>query len=240
VPTSITSRRHPLIEQCRHLARRRTDTETVLLDGEHLILDALTAGAIIQALLVERGRHPDLVRDARSRGIVVHEVTPALMDAASPVTTSSGAVAIAAWPAADLASAFLPAPAMAIGLVDVQDPGNVGAAIRSADALGATGVIAIGETADPHGWKALRGAMGSTFRLPVVRSEMVEVIAAARAAGARVFATVARRGSTGPCWYWPATRGPASSQPRSTTLTDGSACRCAQASTRSMSRSRPP
>ena len=49
----------------------------------------------------------------------------------------------------------------------IQDAGNVGAIIRAADGCGATGVIALEGTADPFGWKALRGAMGSTFRLPV-------------------------------------------------------------------------
>ena len=53
--------------------------------------------------------------------------------------------------------------------VDVQDPGNLGAIVRAAEAAGATGVIASGASADPFGWKALRGAMGSTFRLPVLR-----------------------------------------------------------------------
>jgi tRNA G18 (ribose-2'-O)-methylase SpoU len=52
--------------------------------------------------------------------------------------------------------------------VDVQDPGNTGAIVRVSEAGGATGVIASGATADPFGWKALRGSMGSALRLPVV------------------------------------------------------------------------
>jgi TrmH family RNA methyltransferase len=54
-----------------------------------------------------------------------------------------------------------------LGLVDVQDPGNAGAVIRSADGLGATGVIMIGATADAASAKTMRGAMGSSFRVPV-------------------------------------------------------------------------
>ncbi len=49
----------------------------------------------------------------------------------------------------------------------MQDPGNVGAVVRAAEACGATGLVTGGGTADPFGWKALRGAMGSTFRLPI-------------------------------------------------------------------------
>jgi TrmH family RNA methyltransferase len=76
-----------------------------------------------------------------------------------------------------------------IALVDVQDPGNVGSAIRTAEALGASGVLALGESADPAGWKALRGAMGSTFRLPVARGTTDAALAIARRQGLTIAAT---------------------------------------------------
>jgi TrmH family RNA methyltransferase len=81
-----------------------------------------------------------------------------------------------------------------IGLAGVQDPGNVGGIIRSAEALGATGVIAFDGTADPGGWKALRGAMGSTFRLAIGRGTIADARVAARARGIRVVATVLSNG----------------------------------------------
>ena len=85
---------------------------------------------------------------------------------------------------------------MVLMLSQVQDPGNVGAIIRAAEACGATGVVAGEGTADPFGWKALRGAMGSTFRVPVATGHtLAEAVAAARAAGLRVFATGARDGT---------------------------------------------
>jgi len=79
--------------------------------------------------------------------------------------------------------------------VDVQDPGNLGAIIRAADAGGATGVIAAGASADPFGWKALRGAMGSAFRLAVVREPDVQAACArVRDAGLALVATAAAGG----------------------------------------------
>jgi TrmH family RNA methyltransferase len=78
---------------------------------------------------------------------------------------------------------------MLLGLVDVQDPGNVGSAIRSSHGLGATGVLALGSTADPGGWKALRGAMGSTFRIPIACGSLDEGLRAARALGVQILAT---------------------------------------------------
>ena len=85
---------------------------------------------------------------------------------------------------------------MVLLLNQVQDPGNVGAIIRAAEACGATGVVAGEGTADPFGWKALRGAMGSTFRLPVASGQtLADAVGSARAAGLRVFATAARDGT---------------------------------------------
>ena len=130
---------------------------------------------------------------ARASGATVHEATPSVIEAASPVRTSSGIVAIAEWHTAEVVAAFAPAPAMTIGLVDVQDPGNVGAVVRSADALGGSGVLALDRTAHPGGWKALRGSMGSAFRLPVARGGGADAMAAARRSGLRVIATVADR-----------------------------------------------
>jgi TrmH family RNA methyltransferase len=78
-----------------------------------------------------------------------------------------------------------------LGLVDVQDPGNAGAVIRSADGLGATGVVMIGATADPASPKTMRGAMGSSFRIPVARASLGEAMRSARTAGLQVVATTA-------------------------------------------------
>ena len=171
----------------------------MLLDGSHLIADALAAGLHVRTVLVSSEflggasrSSQDLVRRALDAQAVVYETTAPVIEAASPVRTSSGIVAIADWTPDPIEETFSPAPALALGLVDVQDPGNVGAVIRSADALEATGVVAIDRTADPGGWKTLRGAMGSTFRVPVAQSSLDVVLATARKKGLAVVATVAR------------------------------------------------
>jgi TrmH family RNA methyltransferase len=72
----------------------------------------------------------------------------------------------------------------------------VGAIVRAADAAAATGVIATEGTADPFGWKALRGAMGSTFRVPIaVGHKLTDVLDAARRRGLSIAATVPRGGT---------------------------------------------
>src|SRR5690606_9719838 len=124
--------------------------------------------------------------------VSIYDVPPPVMNAASPVRTPSGVVAMAEWQPSAVQTVWTPSPALAVGLVDVQDPGNAGAVIRCADGLDATGVAMLGSTADPGGWKALRGAMGSTFRLPVARGEVAAALQAAQARGVHVVATVAQ------------------------------------------------
>lgn len=198
-PSRLTSRQHPVVRAFRQAAADPDDAAGVLLDGAHLIGDALAAGTLIRTVLVsadflssasvvDRG-----VVDAAARsGAVMHEGTTSVLEAASPVRSTSGIVALAEWRPTPLAQVWTSNPAFVIGLIDVQDPGNVGAVVRAADALGATGVAALDRTAHPGGWKALRGAMGSTFRLPVARGDSAPAIHAARAAGLRIAATTTR------------------------------------------------
>jgi RNA methyltransferase, TrmH family len=123
-------------------------------------------------------------------------VAASVMDALSPVRSSSTVVALAGRPAAPehALCAGPPAPVVVIA-IDVQDPGNVGSIARVAEAGGASGLVAAGACADPFGWKALRGSMGSALRLPIlVQPDSARALADARRAGCRVIATVPRDG----------------------------------------------
>ena len=83
----------------------------------------------------------------------------------------------------------VPLVVVAVGL---QNPGNVGAVLRAAEAAGASGAYLTAGTADPLSWKAVRGAMGSAFRLPHVRGISAdEVLARLRARGVTTLAAVA-------------------------------------------------
>ena len=189
----VTSRQHPFVQRCRAIAAGRGEPGEVLLDGPHLVQDALDAGLpFVGALADDRGA--SLVDALRTRQIPVYHATTMVVDAASPVRSPSGIVAVARWaplPADDLLN---PDRALLVGLAGVQDPGNVGTIIRSADAMGATGVLILEQTSDPAGWKALRGAMGSTFRIPIGHGATESVLQTARERHIRVAATVATGG----------------------------------------------
>jgi RNA methyltransferase, TrmH family len=190
---SIASRQHEIVQACRRLARQPGDDGSVLLDGEHLVAEALLAKVPVRALLTIDPDHR-VAADAQSAGAAVFRVTQEVLDAASPVRTPSGLVAIAEWRPATLAAACAAAPALVLALVDVQDPGNLGAIVRSAHALGATGVVTTVGGADPRGWKALRGSMGSTFHVPVARASIDDVLMLASQRGLSVAAATAGPG----------------------------------------------
>jgi TrmH family RNA methyltransferase len=188
----ITSRQHDVVKRFREAAQRESD-DAVLLDGEHLLSEALRASVRIETVLTGEA-HRAVAARAQSAGATVYDTTTAVIEAASPVRTPSGIVALARWRPSALEHVIRGADGFVVALCGVQDPGNVGSVIRSADALGATGVVALDATASPAGWKALRGAMGSTFRFPVAVGALADALAAASAAGWQILATVAQTG----------------------------------------------
>jgi TrmH family RNA methyltransferase len=194
--TPLTSRRHPWVLRCRELAGGRRPAEPeVLLDGAHLIGDALAAGVEILAVVVG----PRVLGDPAARELLaalqagtaeVFAASESVLEAASPVRSPSGIVAVARFALAGPERVFAAGADLVLGGVGLQDPGNVGAIIRAADAAGATGMVVTRGSADPLGWKALRGSAGSAFRLPLAAGLAApDACALARAAGLRVVAT---------------------------------------------------
>jgi TrmH family RNA methyltransferase len=134
----------------------------------------------------------DRARRGGARVLVVADEVAAAM---SPVRHPSGVVAIAGRPRATLDDVLAPVPQMVIVLNEVQDPGNVGAIVRVAEACGATGVLATGGSADPFGWKALRGSMGSALRVPIaLEPDEQAALGDAVSRGCRIAAAVPRDG----------------------------------------------
>ena len=204
---TIASRHNTVVKTFRALARGRGGDGRLLLEGEHLVSEALQAGVLITtAALASRvltrsltSDHASVGRLARrlaEQGARVISVTESVMAAMSPVQTPSGVVAIAQFTPPPIERVLEGAPPFVAVLAGVQDPGNLGAVVRTAEAAGATGLVACAPSADPFSWKALRGAMGSTFRLPVPdRMPLHDALAAARRRGLRVAAAVPRGGT---------------------------------------------
>jgi RNA methyltransferase, TrmH family len=198
MPTSrITSRHNPLV--ARYRAAARGESAELLLDGVHLIGEALAAGirlrhAAVAAAKAGESALGDLVRRIEAARVEVVAASAPVMAALSPVKSASAVVALAERPSTSDSRLYGARPFVVVA-ADVQDPGNLGAIVRVAEAGGASGVVAVGACADPYGWKALRGSMGSALRLPIaVRRAIADAIADARTRGCRIVATTPRGG----------------------------------------------
>src|SRR6188768_1148562 len=176
----ISSRQNAIVKRFRDLARasrpvpgdadaRGGHAMDVLLDGEHLVHEALLCDIPIEIAAFSDKQINNVLspaariaKDIKKRGGRVVIVSDQVLAAMSPVQHPSGVVAIASARPADVRgvmSAVSDLPLVMV-LASLQDPGNVGAIVRTAAAFGASGVIALDGTANPFSWKALRGAMG--------------------------------------------------------------------------------
>jgi TrmH family RNA methyltransferase len=172
--------------------RSSREPELALLEGTRLVQDAIGAG--LELIEVAASSRPDPERDAllallEHGGARVHRVEPELLQSISELETGPGLVAIARRPRLREAASFGPG-ALVLVAAGVQNPGNLGALLRTAEAAGATAALVGPGCADPFGWKSLRGAMGSAFRLPLARfDELPPLIERVREAGLRLIAS---------------------------------------------------
>ena len=201
---TITSRQNPVVARFRTARTGGSPRRHLLLDGTRLIDDARATKtplevALFSATALHAGdqRLSALADTLAASGVEVFAAADAVIQAASPVRTPSGVVALATYQAYPLDRIVTDAGSgLMVATVGVQDPGNVGAIIRAADAGGARAVVVTEGSADPFGWRALRGAMGSSLRLPVALvDDLPGLIITARERGARVVATVPRGGT---------------------------------------------
>jgi TrmH family RNA methyltransferase len=194
----ITSRSHPLVVRARAIARGRDPG--LLLDGVHLVAEALAANRAVESAIVAaadatRTDLRTLLAKLARANVPIFTATAPVMEAVSPVKTPSPIVALTTRPVWTVETVFARRPPLVVIASGVQDPGNVGAIVRVAEAAGASGVLVSGTSADPFGWKAVRGSMGSVLRVPIrALATPLDAIAEARRHGCRVVASVAHRG----------------------------------------------
>ncbi len=175
----------------------RTGRErALLLEGERLVRDALTAGHRLELLLVGEERE-ELARELAGRAQEVRLVQGDLLAAVSALTTPPGVVALAKRPAARRLEELEPNErTLLLVVAGIADPGNLGALARSAEAAGAQALVVLDGGARPWGEKALRGSMGSLLRLPVVEEgEAAQVAARLAERGFRQVVAATRDGA---------------------------------------------
>ena len=160
----ISSRKNAYIRHVRELAGNvayRAGRGEYLCDGIKTLKEALRFGAAVRSVLW-KDRAEEL---PGLSGAEQYLAPAALFDYASPMQNSPGPLFTVKIPAADLAAPI----ASALVLESVQDPGNVGTVIRTANAFGLSAVILTGDCADLYNPKTVRASMGAVFRQRVLR-----------------------------------------------------------------------
>jgi 23S rRNA (guanosine2251-2'-O)-methyltransferase len=183
----------------------------LILVGRHPVLEALRSGARpIEEVLVEgeaRGRHLDVVALARQAGVRYSRVPRAALTALAGTGHHQGVVARVAPRAYAELEDVLAVPArrgevpLFVALDQVQDPGNVGNLLRTAEALGAHGVVLPRHEAAGLTAHAVRAAAGALEHLPVARvGNLARALERLKAAGCWIVGAVAEGPGAGPPW----------------------------------------
>lgn len=169
----------------RPIARRRA--ARFLAEGPNLVEAALRRGLVSEVFATESAHQR---YGALLGGAPVHLVTERAAKALSDTVTPVGLVAVCRLPDTTLADVLAASPRLLAVGVQMSEPGNAGTLIRTADAMGADGVVFAGPGVDPFNNKCLRASAGSIFSVPVVvEGQAAAAVEAMRAAGLRVLAT---------------------------------------------------
>ena len=178
----ITSRKNPLLQQVKKLLSSRKEREKAGLfvaDGTKLLEEAVKYFPGLHTVILSDGVEAEI-----PAGVRVVRVPEDVMASVSPMEAPQGALFLCRLPEK---TEFVPEPGMLV-LDGIQDPGNIGTILRTADALEIPVVLLEG-CADPYSHKVVRASMGAVFRTPVIQSTWEEVHAACEEAGIPVAVT---------------------------------------------------
>jgi len=184
----ITSRKNPIISHIRKLSADRAyrrESGEFLGDGTKLLEEAVRWNAPLTAVVVSPGVTPPTVRGARTI-----QVPEDVMATVSPAKSPQGALFTARLP--DTAPPEKLTGDRWLVLDGLQDPGNVGTIWRTADALGADGLLLVNHCADPYSPKTVRSTMGACFRLPVYEAASEDLVGLLERSGLPLYATALR------------------------------------------------
>jgi RNA methyltransferase, TrmH family len=174
----ISSRDNALLRQARSARDGKSD-DLIFIEGLRLSEEALQSGLEIEAVIcseeiAEKERAARFLEAVTQVCQRVASVSEKLLETISFTKTPQGIILLAKHPESDKARLEVPPPPQPLIVIlhGINNPVNAGAIIRSAEAAGATGIVATANTADPFSPKSLRGAMGSAFRLPIWRGAL--------------------------------------------------------------------
>lgn len=196
---TITSRANPKIKQARALRQRkeRDASGLFLVEGITHVAAAIEAGATVEYIcyapdLLASAFANDLITHATARNIPCHPTSAEVFGSLSEKENPTGLIAVVRKPTHNLQLLITNNSSWYVAIVSPQDPGNVGAILRTIDAVGANGLLLLDGGADPFHPNAVRASMGAIFRLPVVSATFGEFRAWAKEHGFNLVGTSAR------------------------------------------------
>lgn len=198
----LTSPQAHRLRAVRRLGKRafRAADRRFLAEGPQSVTEAVAAaetgdsGALLDLVATVEGSrgHPDLLARAAALGVPATLVSGEVMGALASTVHPQGLLGISAFRDVSMDQLATSATLLVAVLVDVRDPGNAGTVLRTADAVGADGVVFAGTTVDPYNAKCVRASAGSVYHLPfAVGAAPADAMSALRAAGLTILAAAA-------------------------------------------------
>ena len=185
--TIITSKSNNLIKKTKKLLQKKYREDSYLIEGWHLVEEAQKSGATFLNIFVL-----EAMAERLSGWDKLTLVSPEVLKELTGSPNPQGIIAEVQMPHQSLAN--LPKGRYLV-LEDIQDPGNLGTMIRTADAAGLDGVFISEKSADIYNQKTLRSMQGSHFHLPIWRTDVLKVCQELQTAGVPVIATTLSQSS---------------------------------------------
>jgi TrmH family RNA methyltransferase len=196
----VESRQNARVKELRAGLSRgmKTAHNHIAVEGLHLVQEAVKSGLNLDTVFLQEG-HEELLQQFSPGSAEVLILTEDVFLSATMTEHPQGVAALVEAPQFTVQAMFptkpWPAPLVVIA-AGLQDPGNLGTLVRSAEAFGATGMILLPGTVSLWNAKTLRASSGSAFRLPVLALTADAAFKTLRDQGVRIFAAVARDGDS--------------------------------------------
>jgi TrmH family RNA methyltransferase len=193
----LTSTENPKVKYFSTLKtnKPRRTTGKFMVEGIHLVSEAINAGLLDRVIysekILEISEGKNLIGKIISSGIPNEEANEKVIRHLSDVETPQGIIASVKPRAADIGNMFESSDPLIVVACGIQDPGNLGTIIRTADAAGCSGIILTQGTVNPYNDKVIRASSGSIFHLNIVKiDDIIEVASALKRRGIRIISTV--------------------------------------------------
>jgi TrmH family RNA methyltransferase len=194
----VEGKHNPLVKELRRAFSRAelTADGDCAVEGLRIIEEAIRSGLRFRAVFFAVSAETKAERLLPQLGAHVETllIPDILFSGVVPSDSPQGVAALVRWSAAPLDQLLERPPGLLIAIAGLQDPGNLGTVIRSAEAFEAAGVVLGEGTVSPYNSKVIRGSSGSIFRLPLARAKLADAIPKLRDRGYRILATSSHKG----------------------------------------------